>query len=145
MTPNVNTAALLACPCGAVPKNLSVQGDGMADKWGTVSGDCCGEWSIEFRNQYAGIPSEESTALATVAWNAAPRQPLSAADRAEVVEAGLRGLVTGRLDFHCDNEDGVEMCEFSVESGSRKAKKLDGQRVAIIPLDELAALLTEGK
>ena len=40
---------------------------------------------------------------------------------------------TGRLDFHCDNEDGVEMCEFSVYKGQRKAKALDGQAVRIIP------------
>lgn len=63
------------CPCGRQPPKLLVDGSDRA-KWAYVTGDCCGEWHIEFRNQYAPIPSDESMQLAVDAWNAAPRGTL---------------------------------------------------------------------
>lgn len=36
-------------------------------------GDCCGEWSVEFRTQYKPADSPECYALAVQAWNDAPR------------------------------------------------------------------------
>jgi hypothetical protein len=60
------------CPCGIIPKNLVINCSERA-KWGYVLGDCCGEWSIEFRNQYAKLGSVESEKAARHAWNNAPR------------------------------------------------------------------------
>lgn len=64
--------AIKPCPCGQVPGALQINGQDR-DKWATVSGACCGEWSVEFRNGYARIPSAESDELARAAWNGAPR------------------------------------------------------------------------
>jgi len=66
---------LKKCPCGSVPKSLQINAQDR-DKWAFVSGDCCGEWSIEYRNNYARVPSEESMERARVAWNNAPREAL---------------------------------------------------------------------
>jgi len=62
---------LKQCPCGEVPDSLHVECPSRA-KWGTVSGACCSEWAIEFRNQYETDP-DKILKLATKAWNAAPR------------------------------------------------------------------------
>lgn len=66
---------LKKCPCGSTPKSLQINAQDR-DKWAFVSGDCCGEWSIEYRNNYARVPSEESTERAREAWNNAPRAAL---------------------------------------------------------------------
>lgn len=63
---------LKKCPCGETPNKLLVMGMERA-RWAHVSGDCCGDWEIEFRNSYAKIPSDESMALAVEAWNRAKR------------------------------------------------------------------------
>ena len=60
------------CPCGRTPTKLHINAQDR-DKWASVSGDCCNEWSIEYRNGYARIPSDESMELALAAWNAATR------------------------------------------------------------------------
>ena len=67
------TEALATCPCGKIPPRLTVQGDGECPEYAYVSGYCCGYWSIEFRNKGEPIPSDGSRALATAAWNQAPR------------------------------------------------------------------------
>jgi hypothetical protein len=41
-------------------------------KYGRTLGDCCTEWSVEFRNGYSKDP-EDTLARAQKAWNAAPR------------------------------------------------------------------------
>lgn len=42
---------LAPCPCGKVPSVLVV--DVLpGGKYGTVTGNCCGEWSVEFRNGF---------------------------------------------------------------------------------------------
>ena len=61
------------CPCGKVPSKLHITGEHSRAKWAEVCGDCCGEWSIEFRNQYHELGGLESERLALSAWNAAPR------------------------------------------------------------------------
>jgi hypothetical protein len=63
---------LKKCGCGKTPKNLSITQEN-SYKWAWVSGDCCGEWSIEFRTNYLDLESEECKALANEAWNSAPR------------------------------------------------------------------------
>jgi hypothetical protein len=69
---------LLPCPCGKTPQSLNIISLNQS-KWGRVSGNCCGEWEIEFRQQYLEIDSEECKALAIEAWNSAPRfRPSSA-------------------------------------------------------------------
>ena len=82
---------LKPCPCGAVPILLNVNSDG--GKWAYVSGDCCGQWEIEFRLQYAKADSDEANRRAAAAWNDAPRDAALTA-RAENAEAGLREAVT---------------------------------------------------
>ncbi len=61
------------CPCGKTPKELHSVDNGQNMKWGQVSGDCCGEWSIEFRTRYKDLESEECKEYARQAWNNAPR------------------------------------------------------------------------
>lgn len=63
---------LKRCPCGKVPKDVFVQ-QGACSKWAYVYGDCCGEWSIEFRTGYKDIESEACKELAVDAWNEALR------------------------------------------------------------------------
>ena len=76
LEPVVNAGArgLLCCPCGEYPNELAVVENGQGTKWLIVSGDCCSEWSIEFRNNYAPIDSNECRTNALMAWNAAPRK-----------------------------------------------------------------------
>ena len=60
------------CPCGRTPEALCIEGEGLP-KYARVSGDCCSDWSVEFRNDYNAIDSGESKKLATRALNAAKR------------------------------------------------------------------------
>ena len=77
---------LKPCPCGKVPTKVFATDAGQGGKWANVSGDCCGEWSIEFRTQYAALGSSECMNLAVEAWNEAPR-----AQRTEEVENADKG------------------------------------------------------
>jgi hypothetical protein len=62
------------CPCGKTPEKLLVFGaDHTGGKWAWVQGDCCGEWSIEFRLMYENMDSPKARELALEAWNGAPR------------------------------------------------------------------------
>lgn len=63
------------CPCGETPKKIVIEGDDRA-KWARCYGDCCGEWIVEYRNNYNRIPSDEAQTLAEQAWNDAPRYAL---------------------------------------------------------------------
>ena len=65
-------AALLCCPCGVQPGKLYIQA-GADCKWAWMSGDCCGDWSIEFRTQYAELDSAECMEQAVKYWNDALR------------------------------------------------------------------------
>ena len=64
---------LKACPCGKIPKELSITDAGQGSKWAYVMGDCCGDWEIEFRTEYSALDSDECMALAIEGWNAAQR------------------------------------------------------------------------
>lgn len=61
------------CPCGETPKRLHLSLNGQGDKWAVVSGDCCGQWEVEFRTDYNELGSKECIALAIAEWNGAPR------------------------------------------------------------------------
>jgi len=60
------------CPCGEIPTELCIDGD--RRKWSYVSGNCCGEWSVEFRSQYYQNNDPELMEYATKAWNSAKRK-----------------------------------------------------------------------
>ena len=62
---------LLACPCGRPIDDLIISDAGQGGKYMNVTGNCCGEWMIEFRTNYA--KGDELIVLAQEAWNAAPR------------------------------------------------------------------------
>ena len=64
---------LKPCPCGKTPEKLAVYGDFDGAKWAYVSGDCCGDWELEFRTQYAAWNSDECQKYATERWNEATR------------------------------------------------------------------------
>lgn len=64
---------LKPCPCGETPERLVITAEHDRPKWAYCSGDCCGVWEVEFRNQYHQIHGEETMALAIEAWNHAPR------------------------------------------------------------------------
>lgn len=63
---------LKPCPCGETPEQLCIE-SGQIDKWAWVSGDCCSEWSTEFRTNYHQLNSDECYDLAIEAWNRAKR------------------------------------------------------------------------
>lgn len=63
---------LLSCPCGKTPTRLLID-DGPPCKWAYVTGDCCSEWSVEFRTNYKATNSSACMALAIAAWNSTPR------------------------------------------------------------------------
>ena len=64
---------LKTCPCGVSPNSLHIIEGDAGGKWGYASGGCCNDWSIEFRNDYSDIGSNESKAKAETAWNQTPR------------------------------------------------------------------------
>jgi hypothetical protein len=64
---------IAVCPCGDIPTVLCVDDLGYSSKHARVSGNCCGEWSVEFRTGYAEPGSNEIDFMAREAWNAAPR------------------------------------------------------------------------
>ena len=65
---------LLPCPfCGETPKTLGIN-DGEIYRWKRAFGDCCSEWEIEFRVEYADSENQEKVyQLAVEAWNDKPR------------------------------------------------------------------------
>lgn len=65
-------ADLKPCPCGKIPKNICIYGDAVQSKYAFAMGDCCNEWLIEFRNNYATDP-EDIMLNAVFGWNATPR------------------------------------------------------------------------
>ena len=64
---------LAPCPCGKAVESLSIMEGEPSGKWAWVSGNCCGEWSIEFRAEYNALDSDDCKRLAREAWNRAPR------------------------------------------------------------------------
>jgi hypothetical protein len=63
---------LQPCFCGRIPKRLCIS-EGHSCKYSFASGDCCGEWMIEFRTEYRRDDDPKLLELAAKAWNAAPR------------------------------------------------------------------------
>lgn len=61
---------LKQCPCGQTPSFLHVV-DTMSGKWINATGDCCGAWSVEGRNDYAIDTKRYENAIK--AWNYAIR------------------------------------------------------------------------
>jgi hypothetical protein len=59
------------CPCGQVPTDLIISVP-RNQKYGTVQGNCCAVWAMEFK---AGFPKDEAELQlkAMDAWNDAPR------------------------------------------------------------------------
>ena len=63
---------LKPCPCGKTPESLSIEA-GASCKWSYASGNCCGDWNIEFRTTYTN-DDDELMRLAVDAWNNACRE-----------------------------------------------------------------------
>ena len=80
---------ILDCPCGRPIDNLLISEGGDSGKYGFVSGDCCGEWNIEFRLNYEHILSKQAKESALKAWNNAPRDI-------------LKGNLIRDLEYKCD-------------------------------------------
>lgn len=59
------------CPCGQQPIALMVEID-RDRKRGHTFGDCCGEWIVEFNNNYTA-DKDKMAEKARRAWNRAPR------------------------------------------------------------------------
>jgi hypothetical protein len=64
---------LKPCPCGKVPTNLFLEGDHM-QKYRNATCDC-GDWSVEYRNDYAD--GDKARIKAERAWNEARRADLA--------------------------------------------------------------------
>jgi len=67
------TKKLKRCPCGEVPKELHIITEHEHPKYAIACGMCCGEWFIEFRNNYESLNSGRAMELAVVAWNESTR------------------------------------------------------------------------
>jgi len=92
---------LKKCPCGKTPKKLFIVSADTADKYAYVStADCCGEWDVEYRNDYK--IGDESYALAVEAWNNAARNnaPSVSLDKLEelIQELNWSQEATKKLD-----------------------------------------------
>jgi hypothetical protein len=68
---NIPDAKFAKCPCGEVPTDLVITVK-QNQKYGTVQGNCCAVWSMEF---LAGFPKDQADLQmrAMAAWNEAPR------------------------------------------------------------------------
>ncbi|KPK74259.1 MAG: hypothetical protein AMJ84_00280 [Acidithiobacillales bacterium SM23_46] len=73
--PKLEQPPIKMCPCGQFPDGLLIEMPERA-KYGRAMGSCCGDWSVEFRNNYTQDPQETLT-RASKAWNDAPRAPES--------------------------------------------------------------------
>ena len=74
---------LKPCPCGKLPEELIVTREHDRSKYAMVSGDCCGEWEIEFRADHL-TDDVLIKKMANEAWNKAKRtqsQWISVEDR----------------------------------------------------------------
>lgn len=108
---------LQPCPCGKTPTALQITGDEQA-KWAHVSGNCCGTWEVEYRNNYAKLASPEAMALAKSAWNDADRaaraapQPATADAARQLFDAGWKAAARfcGRDDVVADGVIGFGAC-----------------------------------
>jgi hypothetical protein len=63
---------LKPCPCGKTPDRLGID-PGNTSKYAWVWGDCCSEWSTEFRTDYLEVGDPKLMKLAIEAWNSLPR------------------------------------------------------------------------
>lgn len=61
---------LKPCPCGKTPDRLLIN-DENPQKWSFVCGDCCNEWHVEFRSNYA--VDDDLMYMAIESWNNIPR------------------------------------------------------------------------
>jgi hypothetical protein len=64
---------LLPCPCGKTPDRLTITAETRTPKYAHCSGDCCGDWLIEFRADYAEPDTNACQSRAAASWNAAAR------------------------------------------------------------------------
>ncbi len=91
------TQELKACPCGKIPTDLGISDIGQGSKWAGAYGNCCSEWIVEFRTQYSSLDSEACKILATLEWNAAPRQN-TRADRTQAIDDCINVVENERTD-----------------------------------------------
>lgn len=103
---------LKSCPCGATPTALQITGDEQA-KWAHVSGNCCGEWEIEYRNNYTKLASTEAMTLAAAAWNEAPR-----ASHGQAPAQAAPAAVAGSSDDLVTRESAMQAIEHLAISNS---------------------------
>lgn len=107
---------LKPCPCGAVPTDLSIIDNGQGGKWASATGNCCGEWSIEFRTKFAALDSDKCKELARKAWNLAPRAQQQPAQPSEPA-CPIDGWVDGEGDPYCQHGWGNKPPEGWTEDG----------------------------
>jgi len=72
---------IVRCPCGNIPKNITIT-EGSCSKWALASGDCCGEWFVEFRTSYEEITSTKCMEYAVESWNKTKRSEFAYKDMA---------------------------------------------------------------
>jgi len=97
---------LKACPCGKTPDRLSIT-ESATSKWAFVSGDCCGDWLVEFRTNYHDLASSEMYELAEKAWNEMPRTD-EARIRREAQRSWRRVWRDQRNDKQSPSEEDME-------------------------------------
>lgn len=98
---------LKPCPCGKTPTRLHVTDAGQGGKWAWATGDCCGEWHLEFRTDYEPLGSDECADYAIERWNRAERAAPTAAPAPTDERAAFEALVlnTPILRLHAFDGD----------------------------------------
>ena len=91
---------LKPCPCGKIPDKLHISDAGQGGKWANATGNCCGEWTIEFRTGYHSLDSEKCMKFAIEDWNNAPRQ-IQPEDSADFCQCKDGASVQHLEDTHC--------------------------------------------
>lgn len=73
MSEELKMEKLKECPCGETPNRIHIYNEDC--KYAHAAGDCCEDWIIEFRSDYAnGVQLEK---LAIKAWNDTSRKEQS--------------------------------------------------------------------
>lgn len=68
----MNNEKLKKCPCGKEPKRLFFTFQDSSQKWGHAWGDCCGDWEVQFKNNYE-LDYDKQYQNAVKQWNSLPR------------------------------------------------------------------------
>ena len=112
---------LKPCPCGKIPEVLAMV-QGSTDRWGYVSGNCCGEWEVEFRTSFHKIDSYECLVEAIKYWNQAPRTKPDNTELIAEIRVFQKRLAPTKLStmYHSETYEFLSRCTKALEDASNE-------------------------